>query len=281
MGGKWINLLVLKLKTFRFHLERPFPNLFKKVYVSLSMNDLQKSITQNYKLMLVLSKTEMKRKILILFFLPLFMACNKDPEIPYCELHPDECVDVRDVKDYFYFKHGSYWVYEEENTGLRDSVFVHETWSDTESVLFSTELISTYDGYEYRFWTTGVNGSLVENNLTKKSDKSTRVVRSKGKPGDYVGEDACFLFYPMSGLWTYTYGGPNITNNVLQIENVFTNYTVIDNNFKDVVYISEQHTAVEEKQPTNHYYSPSIGLVKKELLDSNQIWNLIDYHIEN
>ena len=223
----------------------------------------------------------MKKIAFILLTLSLVFACKKDPEIPYCELHPDDCVDVREVKDYFYFKLGSYWVYEEENSGMRDSVYVTETWSDTSSVLFSTRLYSDYDTYFYRFWTTGVNGSLVTNHMTKKTDLSTRVNRSKGKPGDYIGEDPCFLFYPAPGLWTYTYGGPYVTNNVLLIEEVYSLYSVLDYEFEDVVYVSEQHTATEEKQPTNHFYSPNIGLVKKELIDSNQTWNLVDYHIEN
>mgnify|MGYP000162108916 CR=1 FL=1 len=221
----------------------------------------------------------MKKWTLVAIGLFMLTACRKDDDISYCELHPEECVDVREVKDYFYFKMGSWWVYEEELTGKRDSVYVNETWTDTSSVLFSTELISTYDEYEYRFWTTGVNGSLVDNNLTKKTVKSTRVKRSKGKSGDYVGEDPCFLFYPTPGAWTYTYGGPTITNNVLKIEAVHANYTNYGIAFEEVVHLSEQHTAIEEKQPTHHFYAPHIGLIRKELIDSNQVWNLVSYHI--
>ena len=215
---------------------------------------------------------------MILFTLLVVVSCRKDDEIPYCEEFPNDCVDVREVKDYFYFNYGSWWVYEEENSGKRDSVYVIETFSDTSSYYFTTKVHSTYDDYNYRFWTNGVTGDKYKN-LVEKSIRSTNVVRSKTKSGDYVGEDACFIFYPKPGLWAYTYGGHDITNNVLKIEEIYTDYTILEKNFKDVVKVSEEHTAVEEKQPTLHYYSPNIGLIKKELLDSNQIWNLIDYNI--
>ena len=223
-----------------------------------------------------------KKLLLVFSFLLLLFSCKKDPpipSIPFCEEFPDECVDVREVKDYFCFKIGSYWVYEEENSGKSDSVFVTETSSDPESVVFSTELYSTYDGYEYRFWTTGVRPE-VKNNQAKKSEWSTTVYRNKGKPGDYVAKGECFIFYPVVGLWSYSYGGAYIGyDNVLEIEDVFTEYKVNKENFKNVVKVTEEHTAIEESQPTVHYFSPNIGLIKKELLDSNQIWNLVDYRI--
>jgi hypothetical protein len=207
------------------------------------------------------------------------ISCRKDEEIPYCEEFPNDCVDVREVKDYFYFNYGSWWVYEEENSGKRDSVYVTETFTDTGSVTFATRLFSTYDGYEYRFWTTGVDPSVI-NNIAKKTEPSARVIRNKTKSGDHVAEATCFLFYPKVGLSRIAYGGTYIGyNNIIEIENIYSSYVVNSIAFMSVVMISEEHTAIEESQPTVHYYSPNVGLIKKELLDSHQVWNLVDYHI--
>ncbi len=213
----------------------------------------------------------------------MLFSCKKP--VSYCTENPDDCVDVRKVKEYFYFEHGSYWVYEEENSGMRDSVYVIETYSDPTSVIFQTRLQSTYNGYDYVYWTTGVDPS-VKNNVAKKSVQSTRVIRAKTKPGDFIDEQTCFLFYPREGLETttsYISGGgvENYHVGALKIESIYDNYSLAGSNFTNVVFISEEFTSIEEGQPTNHYYSPNIGLVKKELLDSNQIWNLVNYHIEN
>jgi hypothetical protein len=237
------------------------------------MNELKNSLTQKIR--------SMKKWTLLLMALPLFWACRKDDDISYCELHTDECVDVREVKDYFYFKMGSWWVYEEEHSGKRDSVYVYETWTDTSSVLFETWLHSSYDGYDYTFWTTGVNGSLVTNNLTKKTDLSTRVNRAKTTSGDYVDEATCFLFYPKPGLESPAFGGIEYGyKNILKVQYLHITYNISGEIFNNVVEFSEEHTAIEESQPTRHFYCPNIGIIKKELIDSNQVWNLVSYHIE-
>ncbi len=229
-----------------------------------------------------LTKTkQIRRMLLFAFVLLLVTSCKKDPPTSYCSENPGACVDVRDVKDYFYFKIGSYWVYEEQTSGERDSVYVIETESDPNSVLFLTRLHSTYDGYDYPYWTKGVDPS-VKNNVARKSERATSVRRAKTKTGDYIAEATCFLFYPTKGLWTYSNGGGYIGyDNRLEVNDVFDTYTVLDQNFIDVVCIKEDHTAIEESQPTVHYYSPKIGLVKKELLTDNEVWNLVKYHIQD
>lgn len=225
----------------------------------------------------------MKKGCFYIIVFLLVLSCKKDPPIPYCEEFPDDCVDVREVKDYFYFKLGSWWVYEEEHTGIRDSVYVTETYNDTSSVLFETWLYSTYDGYDYTFWTTGVRPE-VKSNMAKKTERSTRVIRAKTTPGDHVAEDGCFLFYPIPGLSTTTsyISGAGIENyhiGALVMEFIYSSYNIEGTTFNNVVYVSEENNPVEEGQPTNHYYSPHVGLIKKELLDSNQIWNLVEYEI--
>jgi hypothetical protein len=189
-------------------------------------------------------------------------------------------VDVREVKDYFYFNYGSWWVYEEENSGKRDSVYVTQTYSDTGTYYFKTSVKSTYDGYDYHFWTNSVTGDKYKN-LVQKSTRSTTVKCAKtGGEEGFVAEAYCFMFYPIIGKYMNNDGGGYIGyNNILEIEEIYNAYGIYENNFENVVEISEDHTAIEESQPTVHYYSPNVGLIKKELLDSNQVWNLVDYHL--
>jgi hypothetical protein len=222
----------------------------------------------------------MNRFTVLMLFLTIGFSCKKDPEqnLDYCELHPEECVDIRMVKDWFYFDYGSWWVYEEENSGMRDSVYVIETWSDTGSHKFLTRVHSTYDGYDYPYFTQTALETY-KNHQVKKEVQSTGVYRAKTKPGDFVAEDKCFLFYPKVGMWSFNYGDPFGDPDSLIIKTLYDNFELSGYSYQEVVGIYEITTAVEEYQPTMHFFAKGVGLIKKELLDSNQIWNLVDYHI--
>lgn len=85
----------------------------------------------------------MKNILIILITIIVAISCRKDDSLHHCQQFPEDCVDVREVKNCFYFNHGSWWVYEEENSGKRDSVYVIETFSDTSSYYFTTKVHST------------------------------------------------------------------------------------------------------------------------------------------
>jgi hypothetical protein len=221
----------------------------------------------------------MKKWTLVLMALPLLWACRKDDKIPFCEQYPDECVDIRMVKDWFYFDIGSRWVYEEENTGQRDTLIVTSSWSDTGSFEFTTRVFSSYDRYYCRCW---ANSAIRygDDKLVKKSTRSTSVKRSKGKDGDYVGESRCFVFYPIQGYSKFNLnGGSPYSDNMLYIDSSFFQMTINETSFINVVKVREDHTYIEEDQPTVHYYASGVGLIRKELIDSNQVWNLIHYSV--
>ena len=235
------------------------------------MNELRNSLTQKIR--------SMKKWTLLLMALPLLWACRKDDQIPFCEQYPDECVDIRMVKDWFYFDVGSRWVYEEENTGQRDTLIVTSSWSDTGSYQFSTILNSSYDGYNYPQWTSSAI-PVGDDNLVKKSIRSTSVKKAKTKSGDYVGESRCFVFYPIQGYSKFNLnGGSPYSDNMLYIDSSFFQKTINDMSFINVVKVIEDHTFIEEDQPTLHYYAANVGLIRKELIDSNQVWNLISYSV--
>lgn len=44
----------------------------------------------------------MKTVFLLIATILLVFSCKKEAGTAFCELHPDECVDIREVKDYFY-----------------------------------------------------------------------------------------------------------------------------------------------------------------------------------
>lgn len=228
-----------------------------------------------------LTQIKMKKIFIVMMTLSLVFACKKDPEqnLDYCELHPQECVDMREVKNWFYFNYGSWWVYEEVNSGQRDSLYVLETFSDTNTYYFSTTLFDAQTEYRYRFWTEGLDSDEM---MVKKSKKSVNIKRSKGKPGELVGENYCFTFYPLEGKYVGTYAfisGIRYFGD-LTVEEFYDVYSLNDSTFNEVVKINEEYTSIENGQQTNHFYASGVGLIRKELIDSNQTWNLVKYNIE-
>jgi len=76
-------------------------------------------------------------------------------------------------------------------------------------------------------------------------------------------------------------GYPNPTSSsILRIDNIHLNYTILSKEYSNVIEVADKYNAIENSQPTTHYYAQGIGLIKKELIDSNQVWLLINYNVE-
>jgi hypothetical protein len=67
---------------------------------------------------------------LLLLLILVVPACKKDKTPCVTDCPESNCEDIQCVKDYFAFKVGSWWVYEEETSGERDSVYVTEYAND-------------------------------------------------------------------------------------------------------------------------------------------------------
>ncbi len=217
--------------------------------------------------------------ISLLVLLALGLGCKKD-QVPCttCPTGSSNCEDIQNVKHFFYFKVGSWWVYEEENSGARDSVYVTLASENPNNYDFNVEVYSTYQDYYYRFWpqyspANGCSSSGVICNWC------LNIKRSKYKPGDFVAESECAMFTPKIGrkkyVWTVT-----MPNNYIELTQLDSTFYLAGESYGRTFKISELNTYMEGDQPTNHFFSEHVGLVRKELLDSNQVWNLVDYHIE-
>ena len=219
--------------------------------------------------------------ILFSIFLLLLGCKEKDKTITksYCEENPGSCQSVLEAKKFFVFKVGSWWVYEEETSHLRYSVYVTEYYN-AGNYDFDIRTHSTLEGYNYHYWPYYAGGNQSCSQNIPVNMKCLYVERSKGKSGDFVGEDNCFFVKYNKNDFTYAPNNIYYTNNKIIVEDILLNFSVGDLNFGETVKIHELSTRIEGIQPTNHYWSKNVGLIRKELLDSNQIWNLVDYHIE-
>jgi hypothetical protein len=220
-----------------------------------------------------------KSKHILLFSVVVLalLGCKKDTtSCP--STGATNCEDIQNVKNFFYFKVGSYWVYEEETSGDLDTVYVTEASENPTNYDFDVRVYSTYQDYYYHFspeYFPG-NGCPDNGSICK---RCLYVKRSKYKPGDFVDEVKCFFFTPDIGNqdvnWSVLY-----PSNKVRIESVESEYQLGTLNFERTFMIHEEHSYMDDYQPTNHFISENVGLIRKELLDSNNVWNLIDYYIE-
>jgi hypothetical protein len=222
------------------------------------------------------------RKTVIFISLILF-SCKEDKTIeqPYCTQNPEGCSSIMGVKDYFSFKLGTWWVYEEETSKKRDSVFVTESLNNFSNYQFETRIYSVFEDYFYHFFPFYSEGSSACNPSGIINTSCIRVKRSKYKQGDFVSESTCFMFVFKKGMYSFNFASNSSQEgNRVIVEEIFPTYNLQGLTFETTVKMHELFNHAENEQATNHYFSKGVGLVRKELLDSNQVWNLVNYHIQ-
>jgi len=227
-----------------------------------------------------------KRHFYILAFsaialLGMSVSCknkNPQPSKGFCTLNPGQCEPTTAAKDYFLFKMGSWWVYEEETTHERDSVYVTEYSDDPASPDFDARMFSVNQNYYYHYFPV-ISISSECTNSTISSEKCIYIKSSKYFPNDFIGESTCFFIQHYKSAETPVANFEYLDDKLHVIE-VYTTYQTAYFTFPKTVQFFEDHNQLEHQSPTNHFYAKGIGLVRKEILDSNQVWNLVDYHIE-
>jgi hypothetical protein len=212
---------------------------------------------------------------LAISLLCLSASCKDKNKPSYCTQNPQNCATVSTAKDFFLFKEGSWWVYEEEMTHERDSMYVNLYTGGTN---YQMQIKSARTDYEY-FYFPVYSESPNCSQTNPVYGKCVLVKVNKAKPGDFVGEGVSFFVNFKKGDSEYSFN-TEYANNQIIVSEIFQGYTLGELSFGQTVKIHELNTYIEGIQPTNHYYSKGIGLVRKELLDSNQVWNLVSYHIE-
>ncbi len=197
-----------------------------------------------------------------------------------CNETPEKCVESKKTRDHYYFKTGSWWVYQEVNSHQLDTQWVSQDWVN--DCKFDLIIKSSLDDYERHRWSH--ERALSKNcGMVPKGDV-TRIERSKAKAGDYVGGSYIGIFYPVIGDFIGNYGGGGYQSEtysgMLWVNNIHSEYTILNETFINVVQMKDKYNITEHSQPTFHYYAEGVGLIKKELIDSNQVWLLIDYDVQ-
>ncbi|MFK8037723.1 MAG: hypothetical protein AB8B74_05495 [Crocinitomicaceae bacterium] len=210
--------------------------------------------------------------LLFLVIAILTIQCRKDRRLLFCEEFPQDCVDIFTVKDHFFFDVGTYWVYQEETSGQLDSQWVSQANTYSNVCWFDYRIRSSITSHYFDISTILLT-SAIDSGLVDKKVVNVYVSRSKTKPGGFIGSSKIASFPYIEKTYIYNSGGE------LTLSAILNDYKLGGKTFLDVKEFSEQRNISENKQPTLHYYAKNIGLIRKKLIDSSEVWSLIRYNI--
>jgi len=225
----------------------------------------------------------MKKFLLHISFLALLCMVlancrhDPDPEPEFCEYDSS----VEEMKKWYYFKTGTWWVYQEQTSGDLDTITVYYDWAGTNSdgtVGFETWGNSSYDDFNYKY---NFNSSFSIGCLTAKECTCHKVKRAKTMPGNFVGEGQIFLYPLIEGNYNNIHGFPDGqgTAGTTTTIDVDEQFLIGTDTIDDVVKWNVTTDQSMEGWPSVYQIAKHLGIVQREHPHTNEIWMLVDYQI--
>lgn len=192
----------------------------------------------------------------------------------------------QEVKDYMYFKPGTYWVYKDSVNGVLDTATVSNAYitSATEGEKYyeeaNTICNSSFDGFTYNVY---VNTSFSDKCLNEnRASPCYNVLMSKyGNSQGYIGESILLFYNLVEGFESRaSLLGTGNSRVKLLSNNYICNIAGLSVDSVSVFVTTSSR--IFNNSTTVFYLSKGIGVVRKEIYETNgnkQIWNLIDYRV--
>lgn len=191
---------------------------------------------------------------------------------------------LNEAKDYIHFKRGTWWVYENSNTGQRDSVVVFDESIDTVTYKggnnkiireqTSYKAFSHRDKYNYTYYLPLTPFPSIYSK-TKPYVPSWGYRLSQSKQGDVNGS---YLFY-----YPWDIDKPSD----FRLDTTYASYHLNGKEYKNVLvfWIKRDFTFPTVDGPnyigvrSRYYYAPKVGVIYKEDLTNNKHWELVKSRI--
>ena len=136
---------------------------------------------------------------------------------------------------------------------------------------------SSVSPYSHRTWT-HLNSAAKPCGLIKTDQFYARIKRNKWKAGHYDGEQSLVGYSYREGDSLYNYS-PNHYNNVSRLTKIHTTYQQLNDTFNNVLEITLEHDPTENYLHTKHFFAEHVGLIRRELIDSNKVWVLVNHEV--
>ena len=217
---------------------------------------------------------------LFFLFFALLLSCKKpQPHEPQESICDDS---LENMKDWYFFKTGSWWIYREENTGMVDTVTVYsysETpYGENNLVIESIEWHS-HDNHSVVYY---LDQSIVDICNLIPSCNCFYIERSRYIPGDFVGAFYAFT-YPMLdqnyvSIFEYVNGG--VYEGYSTLSYPYLPFIINADTLTETAKWNVEADISMNGQPATYTIVKNIGIVEIEYPDSNYVWKLVDWRIQ-
>lgn len=187
----------------------------------------------------------------------------------------------QELLDYYYFKPGSMWVYENDKTGEKDTVIIKSAfkyWIDGNRGDRYEQAEVTYysktEGYSYFYYcNTQGSSSCIRGHRQNNGCYSLRC--AKYKPGNYVGESLILSYKFFVGNWGYA--DLRSDSSKFEIKALYDSIEINTQIYTSVCKVHVNYCLTYQNKDVNFYWAKNIGIAKIENITDNENWNLI-YH---
>lgn len=187
----------------------------------------------------------------VLVFIGLSWSCDKKRQPPEYFLSPE-------VKEYMFFKAGTYWKYKDTATGeirsiyvLSDTIYMHE------NLTHSGEVIAKRETFNWVTSKTEFTGHALSKHNAQDSIISASVTESlRG-----INEGVTYVFfYPFILNESLRPGSTFVT-----LTDIHDSLTVLGNVYYDVVEFHDDANSIESQYKTVTYVARNYGIVRKDI----------------
>ena len=212
--------------------------------------------------------------IFVLFVIGI-CSCTDDeplePCTPPCQL--DQSFEY--LLEWSYFQVGSWWKYEEQNSGAIDSVYV---WSNGginyEAEAFELWTYSSYNDYDWvylHYGSSDIGGS------NESPCQLRRLNRAAINPPWFVREGYIGNFPTIEN--DFSSDGNSFSQGIVRTEVYHDSYTLGDLEFGETVEFSAESCPSENYNDSHFTISKNVGIIKRYIPELNEEWNLIEYNV--
>ncbi len=208
-----------------------------------------------------------------------FTGCKPDKivEDPY-----QDHTMPKEMYDYGYFLPGTYWVYEDSVSGAIDSVWVWDAYKGRDTLgrsnssgldegiydWFKIKTRSSYFNADYYYWS----------NSSRAAKSYSFPVYREILSSSMLAETPCLRFHYELGKIYYGYSSVNSVD-TQRCSAFFNSLILASNSFYSVIVYEQTKNYLEEDNHTYFYWAKNYGLIRKEILGKNEVWNLIRCNI--